>query len=257
MKTALTFTTVLALFVTTSIGCRTTNSGDNVGSSVKDIGASGSLLKVEGIQSLACVRPNGQLKPRVDASFTSQAFTLKIDNQESYSVSAIISADQQVIQVFDGAVGLDTGTEQVLLQVNRQAAADGQYAATLDTKNTSNHPKYNQVPMKCSVNGSAGNQSGGASQHNESNGFTLASNGKVVTCSADDNYSFTLNAARTKIKVEVEGESAGPKSITSRNSDGDTQVAYTTSEGTLDLNDQGNTWVFAGSNEPAWKINCH
>lgn len=87
------------------------------------------------------------------------------------------------------------------------------------------------------------------------NGFALANNGKTVTCRGEDNYSWVIDAQRKKIKMTVEGESNGAQAIQSKKSDNKTQVAYTTSEGTLDLNNQGTTWTFAGESESG-PIDC-
>ena len=90
----------------------------------------------------------------------------------------------------------------------------------------------------------------------DSNGFNLAANGKAVTCFGEDNYSFDLNAKRTTVKVTVEGESLGAKSITKRDSDGDTYVSYKTSQGTLRLDDRGNTYTFTDTPKEPWKVDC-
>lgn len=85
--------------------------------------------------------------------------------------------------------------------------------------------------------------------------FNLANNGKVVICYADDNQSWVINAQRTAIKYTVEGESSGSKKILKRNSDEETFVTYTTSEGTLALNDYGDSFQFKGDID-AGQIRC-
>ncbi len=85
-------------------------------------------------------------------------------------------------------------------------------------------------------------------------GYDLASNGKKVTCFAEDNQSFDLNAKRTTVKYSTEGESAGAKKITKISSDDATYVSYTTYDGTLTLSDEGDTYGFDG--EEAYPVDC-
>ncbi|MGZ3695306.1 MAG: hypothetical protein ACXWQO_14405 [Bdellovibrionota bacterium] len=84
--------------------------------------------------------------------------------------------------------------------------------------------------------------------------FQLANNDKAVECFGEDNQSWNLNAKRTTLKFTVEGESKGAKKITKRNSDDDTFVSYSTSEGTLTLSDKGDT--FKGKGEEAQAVRC-
>ncbi len=85
--------------------------------------------------------------------------------------------------------------------------------------------------------------------------FNLDSNEKAVNCQGEDNQSWVLNRNRTAVKYTVEGESAGAQKITNRQSDGDTFVSYTTSEGVLTLSDQGDTYQFNGDKD-AETISC-
>lgn len=85
--------------------------------------------------------------------------------------------------------------------------------------------------------------------------YGLALNGKAVTCYGEDNMSFKLNAKRTTVKYTVEGESNGPQKVTEVQSDDATYSCYTTSEGLLCLNDEGDTFFFNGEGEPT-AIEC-
>ncbi len=82
----------------------------------------------------------------------------------------------------------------------------------------------------------------------------MSANKKVITCYGSDNQSWILNSKRTAVKYTVEGESAGPKKIIKKDSDGDTFVSYKTIEGTLSLTVQGDTFQFIG--EETQDINC-
>lgn len=88
-------------------------------------------------------------------------------------------------------------------------------------------------------------------------GYELANNGRKVTCYADDSQVFVLNAARTTIKYAVEGESRGAQRITEIEDDGSVSACYTTSEGTLCLNDggDGDTFFFDGDSEATY-VDC-
>jgi hypothetical protein len=83
--------------------------------------------------------------------------------------------------------------------------------------------------------------------------FNLAHNGDVVVCAMED-YSIVLNAKRTTMREEVEGEAA-TKKITKTDTDGDTFVSYTSEWGTLNLDDQGDTFTFFGDDE-ATPVKC-
>lgn len=85
--------------------------------------------------------------------------------------------------------------------------------------------------------------------------YQLAKTGKVVTCYAEDNQSFILNAKRTTLKYVVEGESTGPKRIVEQSTDKRTYIAYKTSEGTLILSDSGDSYQFAEDAE-AFEVKC-
>src|SRR5262245_29564289 len=84
--------------------------------------------------------------------------------------------------------------------------------------------------------------------------YKLAENEKTVTCSADDNQSWVLNKARTKVKYTVEGESLGARRIINTDTDGQTYVSYPTDEGTLTLG-QKDTWQFSEEDQ-AQEIEC-
>lgn len=85
--------------------------------------------------------------------------------------------------------------------------------------------------------------------------YNLANNQKAVVCYGEDNQSWSLNAKRTALKYVVEGESLGPVKVKSTHSDGNTFVAYTSSEGTLKLADQGDTFQFA-DDENSQPVSC-
>ncbi len=85
--------------------------------------------------------------------------------------------------------------------------------------------------------------------------FDLASNAKKIVCYADDSQSWVLNAKRTTVDFDVEGEGHGPQKILKTESDNSNFVSYTTSEGTLTLSDMGDFFLFNGEPEPA-QIRC-
>lgn len=85
--------------------------------------------------------------------------------------------------------------------------------------------------------------------------FNLANNKKTVICYGEDNQSWKLNAKRTTLKYTVEGESLGPKKITKTDTDGETFVSYSTSEGTLYLGDSGDTFQF-NEDQEAGTVDC-
>ena len=89
---------------------------------------------------------------------------------------------------------------------------------------------------------------------NNTDGFNLAANGKDVHCTGPDNSSLILNAQRTTINFTIEGESSGPQKVTKRDSDGDTYVSYTTKDGVLRLDDQGNTYSYY--KDSPWDMSC-
>lgn len=84
--------------------------------------------------------------------------------------------------------------------------------------------------------------------------YNLATNSKKVICFAEDNQDFVLNANRTTVKYSTEGESSGAKKITKTKSDNSTYVSYTTSDGTLTLSDEGDTYAFDG--DEAYPVDC-
>jgi hypothetical protein len=85
--------------------------------------------------------------------------------------------------------------------------------------------------------------------------FKLANNGKKVVCYADDNQSWELNRARTKLKYTVEGESLGAFRIFDRRSDRRTFVSYSSDEGTLTLGKRRDTFQFAEADD-AFEVSC-
>ena len=87
--------------------------------------------------------------------------------------------------------------------------------------------------------------------------FNLASNGKVVNCFGPDNFSLVIDAARTKIKITVEGESRGYRKITKQGTNGDTFSSFTSMEGTLSLDDRGDVFQYKGDSvDDAYKLDC-
>jgi heme oxygenase len=78
--------------------------------------------------------------------------------------------------------------------------------------------------------------------------FDLASNGKKITCYADDNQSIEVNAKRTVLKYTVEGESLGAKQISKTVTDNKNYVSYQTSVGTLVLSNNADTFQLAEDN---------
>lgn len=85
--------------------------------------------------------------------------------------------------------------------------------------------------------------------------FDLSKNGKKMTCYADDNQSWEINISRTKIKYSIEGESLGAKRIFDRQTDGQSVVTYSTSEGTLTLSNEKDTFQFADADD-SFEITC-
>lgn len=90
---------------------------------------------------------------------------------------------------------------------------------------------------------------------NNTDGFNLAANGKEVRCSGPDNLSLVLNAQRTTLKLVIEGEHSEPQKITKSDSDNDTYVSYTTKDGVLRLDDQGNTYSYY--KDTPWDVTCN
>lgn len=90
--------------------------------------------------------------------------------------------------------------------------------------------------------------------------YKLVQSPKAIICFADDSQSFLLNKSRSTIKFTVEGESQGPKSIhkAKTQTDGLTFISFTTSEGTLRLDDKGDTYQFGygESAEEAFPVRC-
>lgn len=79
--------------------------------------------------------------------------------------------------------------------------------------------------------------------------YDLGQNQKVVKCFADDNMSWVLSADRSTVEFTVEGETLGPSDITRVDTDNATYVAYTTGEGTLRLDNAGDTFQFFGESD--------
>lgn len=85
--------------------------------------------------------------------------------------------------------------------------------------------------------------------------LSLATNGKKVTCYADDNQSIELNAKRTTLKYTVEGESLRAKKISKTISENNKYVSYKSSAGTLVLSNKGDTFQFAGEDD-SFEVDC-
>lgn len=85
--------------------------------------------------------------------------------------------------------------------------------------------------------------------------FKLLARQKNIVCYGGDNQSLNLNANRTRIKYTVEGESLGAKKIIDVNTDYETFVTYTTSELTLTLSDEGDSFHYKGD-QVSQGINC-
>lgn len=86
--------------------------------------------------------------------------------------------------------------------------------------------------------------------------YTLANNGKVVLCTAEDNREFKLNAKRTTIKWSSEGESLGPQKILRQTDDKKAKATFTSEEVTLTLSDAGDSVMFYGDETDVESINC-
>lgn len=84
--------------------------------------------------------------------------------------------------------------------------------------------------------------------------FKLAEKKGEVTCYADDNQSWVLDADRSTVQYTVEGESLGAQEIVDIDSDSKTYISYRTDEGILTLGKK-DTWKFA-EEEDAWEIEC-
>jgi hypothetical protein len=85
--------------------------------------------------------------------------------------------------------------------------------------------------------------------------LSLATNGKKVTCYADDNQSIELNSKRTALKYTVEGESLGAKKISKTISESNKYFSYKSSAGTLVLSDKGDTFQLPGEND-SFEVDC-
>jgi hypothetical protein len=85
--------------------------------------------------------------------------------------------------------------------------------------------------------------------------YSLSGNGKKVTCYGPDNQSWVLNASRSTVEYTVEGESQGPKKIKHTDSDGDTEITYSTDDGELTLSDRGDIAQLSGDQDPT-PVHC-
>ena len=86
--------------------------------------------------------------------------------------------------------------------------------------------------------------------------YKLAKSKNAVLCYGEDSMSWELNKNRTTIKFTVEGESSGAKKITKTvDQPGKSSVAYTTSDGTLTLGKQKDTYQFADQSE-RFEVEC-
>ncbi len=74
----------------------------------------------------------------------------------------------------------------------------------------------------------------------------LANNGQAITCHAEDNQSWFINASRTKMKYTVEGESLGLSKIYKTKVDGKNAVIYKSKVGTLTLMNDRSLFEFKG-----------
>ena len=81
--------------------------------------------------------------------------------------------------------------------------------------------------------------------------FKLSQTQKAVVCYGEDNQDIKLDAKRTKMKYTIEGESAGSLKIVDVKTDNQTFVTYATSEFTLTLSNQGDTFFYFGDQEPS------
>lgn len=80
--------------------------------------------------------------------------------------------------------------------------------------------------------------------------FQLSQSKKAVVCYGPDNQSLELDATRTTVKYEVEGETRGPAKIVGVNTDNRTFITYTTPELTLTLSNAGDTFLYNGDQDP-------
>lgn len=81
--------------------------------------------------------------------------------------------------------------------------------------------------------------------------YQLAKNKQAVVCYGEDNTSFDLSAKRTTVTFTTEGESNGAMKVTRVISDKKSYVTYTTNEGTLRLDDKGDSFLFKNESEPS------
>lgn len=86
--------------------------------------------------------------------------------------------------------------------------------------------------------------------------ISLATNGKKVTCFADDNQSIELNANRTTMKYTVEGESLGAKKISKTVIQNNMSTVYQSPVGILTLSKNGDTFQLDGEAD-AFSVNCN
>jgi hypothetical protein len=86
--------------------------------------------------------------------------------------------------------------------------------------------------------------------------LTLATNGKKVTCYADDNQTIEINAKRTAIKYTIEGESLGAKKISKIVIEDNKFASYKSSAGTLVFSKNGDTFKLDGEND-AFTVKCN
>ena len=86
--------------------------------------------------------------------------------------------------------------------------------------------------------------------------FVLSRNAKPIVCYGEDNQSIDLNAKRTRIKYTIEGESLRSKKITTTTTDEKTYITYETSELTLTLSDEGDTFQLK-DDEASQEARCH
>ena len=79
--------------------------------------------------------------------------------------------------------------------------------------------------------------------------FGLSQSSQSVVCYGEDNQSLILNGTRTGLKYSIDGESYGMNRIIDVTTDNKTFISYTTSEVTLTLSNDGDSFIFEGDQE--------
>ncbi len=78
--------------------------------------------------------------------------------------------------------------------------------------------------------------------------FSLAGNGRTVNCVDDKFAAVELNAARTTMKIKLNGRVLGTERITQVHTDNASYVAYDSKSGSLTLSDQVDFFTFMPAN---------